>query len=277
MMPAAHVGVSLRVVVLTSGDWGWETVAAVHAAPGVEVVGMLRAPAYQRRSLRVRVRNAWRRHGPVGVARLATAKVTGALGLGRQESSGPVVAPVSGVPLFELPGFNSPETLAALDELRADVGILDGTSIIREPVFSRPRLGMVNLHCGRLPFYRGSPPVFWELYNGEREVGVTVHRVSATLDGGAILFQECVPLDPAPAGDPVAYAERVWRDELRPRGVRLLAECMRAFATELPADRQQPAGVGTTYRPPTHRDLAELRRRVRMRRAGADPRSTTAT
>jgi len=47
---------------------------------------------------------------------------------------------------------------------------------------------------------RGGAP-FWELYNGEREVGITIHRVATALDAGDILLQETFPLDPAPAED----------------------------------------------------------------------------
>src|SRR5256885_4773918 len=65
-----------------------------------------------------------------------------------------------------------------------------------------------------------SAPGFWELYNGDSAVAITIHRVTTRLDAGHILRQETFPLDPAPAGDPIAYLERYRRQILRPQRVR---------------------------------------------------------
>ncbi len=64
----------------------------------------------------------------------------------------------------------------------ADLGILYGTNIIKETVFSVPKLGSINIHQGLAPLYRGGPTVFWELFNDEKEVGITVHFVAAKVD-----------------------------------------------------------------------------------------------
>ena len=45
-----------------------------------------------------------------------------------------------------------------------------------------------------LPAYRGPAPVFWQLRNGEPELGVTLHRMSTELDAGPILSQRSVVL-----------------------------------------------------------------------------------
>lgn len=59
-----------------------------------------------------------------------------------------------------------------------------------------PRLGAVNMHPSLLPKYRGAGPnVFgWMFRNGERETGVTVHRMAAEFDTGPILAQERVEI-----------------------------------------------------------------------------------
>ena len=54
--------------------------------------------------------------------------------------------------------------------------------------------GSINIHQGLTPYYRGGPPVFWELYNGEREIGATVHFVESKVDTGEIIAQETLPL-----------------------------------------------------------------------------------
>ena len=69
-----------------------------------------------------------------------------------------------------------------------------------------PRLGVVNFHPSLLPRYRGPIPVGWAIRNGDREIGVTFHRMAAELDTGPILSQGRLTL-----GD-----EWSW-DELGPR------------------------------------------------------------
>ncbi|WP_372405718.1 methionyl-tRNA formyltransferase [Streptomyces luteireticuli] len=62
---------------------------------------------------------------------------------------------------------------------------------------SAPRLGTVNCHPSALPSYRGPNPVGWAVRNGEREIGVTWHRMDADLDTGAVLARTTIPLDDA--------------------------------------------------------------------------------
>ncbi|MBO1333035.1 methionyl-tRNA formyltransferase [Streptomyces sp. VRA16 Mangrove soil] len=58
-----------------------------------------------------------------------------------------------------------------------------------------PRLGTVNCHPSDLPSYRGPNPVGWAVRNGEREIGVTWHRMDADLDTGRVLARTTIPLD----------------------------------------------------------------------------------
>jgi len=74
-----------------------------------------------------------------------------------------------------------------ITSLDIDLGILIGTPIIKPAVFEIPRLGMINLHLGNIPNYRGVPPAFWEHYFKEKKMFATVHVVVKSLDAGAIL------------------------------------------------------------------------------------------
>ncbi len=50
------------------------------------------------------------------------------------------------------------------------------------------RLGIVNLHGGLSPEYRGADCTFWALYNGEPEkVGCTLHYIDAGIDTGRLI------------------------------------------------------------------------------------------
>jgi methionyl-tRNA formyltransferase len=59
-----------------------------------------------------------------------------------------------------------------------------------------PRLGSINTHPAALPKYRGPNPVFWQMMNGESEVGMTIHRMDTEFDTGPILAQATMPIDP---------------------------------------------------------------------------------
>ncbi|MES2063737.1 MAG: formyltransferase family protein [Bacteroidota bacterium] len=50
--------------------------------------------------------------------------------------------------------------------------------------------GIFNIHFGKLPQYRGPSPVFWQLKNGEAQLGLTIHQLSSKLDSGPIIWEQ---------------------------------------------------------------------------------------
>jgi len=71
-----------------------------------------------------------------------------------------------------------------------DLVVASGTSILRKPILEAAECGIINLHPGLAPQYRGRYGAYWPVYNGEPElVGVTVHFVDSGIDTGAILAQ----------------------------------------------------------------------------------------
>jgi len=50
-----------------------------------------------------------------------------------------------------------------------------------------------NIHYSYLPFYKGRHPTFWATVNGEKSLGITLHKVSSYIDGGEIISQKKVP------------------------------------------------------------------------------------
>jgi methionyl-tRNA formyltransferase len=65
--------------------------------------------------------------------------------------------------------------------------------VIRESVLACTRLGAFNLHPGPLPRYAGLNAPSWAIYNGEKRHGVTLHKMAAGIDTGAIVFE--IPFD----------------------------------------------------------------------------------
>ena len=97
----------------------------------------------------------------------------------------------------EVPHINHPEVVRLADELKPDLIAVFGTSLIRGELLQKGRLGMVNLHGGLSPEYRGADCTFWALYNGEPEkIGCTLHYIDAGIDTGRLVAHVCPEVRP---------------------------------------------------------------------------------
>lgn len=275
-----------RVILLTHGgaDLVLERLLEVE---GVEVSGVfVETETTPRRGWREKLRRSIRYDGWAATASKLAGQLLGrrpgadaaAAGAGRDALRETCAA--RGVPFHLVANYHTEAAAELLRAAGADLGVIYGTNIIRESVFRIPRLGSINLHQGLAPFYRGGPPVFWELYNGEREVGLTVHFVAAKVDTGAVLLQETVPLayDDDEHGDDFEAFIEVYTARLRARSAELVARAVGLIAEGTHEARPQDTSLGKRYRLPTKREKDELRRRLRARRreAGASPESRAA-
>ena len=88
-----------------------------------------------------------------------------------------------------LPRPNSPEGLGTLESLQPDLVIsIRYRRILRHEFIRIARHGVINLHSGILPDYRGVMATFWAMLAGEPEIGTTLHRiVDAGIDTGPVL------------------------------------------------------------------------------------------
>jgi methionyl-tRNA formyltransferase len=57
-----------------------------------------------------------------------------------------------------------------------------------------PTRGAFNVHGSLLPKYRGRVPVNWAIIHGEKECGVSLHRMERKPDAGNLLAQQAVPI-----------------------------------------------------------------------------------
>jgi methionyl-tRNA formyltransferase len=93
--------------------------------------------------------------------------------------------------------INHPEVVRWLDDLQPDLVCVFGTSLIRGSLLEGGRLGIVNLHGGLSPEYRGADCTFWALHNGEPEkVGCTLHYINAGIDTGKLIAHVCPEVKP---------------------------------------------------------------------------------
>lgn len=172
------------------------------------------------------------------------------------------------IPLYKTADFHDRETINRLRETNADLGILYGTNIIKEEVFSIPRRGSINVHQGLAPAYRGGPPVFWELFNSEKQVGITVHFVAPKVDTGDIILQKTLPLEYDFSRYGLNYEKFLedFRASLKEHSALMLAEAARLIANDMEQRIKQDTSVGKRYRLPTKNEKDELLRILRKRR-----------
>jgi folate-dependent phosphoribosylglycinamide formyltransferase PurN len=180
------------------------------------------------------------------------------------------IAERRGVPVHFVSNYHSEDSIALMRAAEADLGVILGTNILKASVFKIPRLGSINVHQGLAPYYRGCPAVFWELFNGEREVGLTVHFVESKVDTGDIVLQQTAPLeyDYAFGLDFDAFISK-YREGLVERCAQLVADAVRSLAEGTAALQPQDTSLGKRYRLPVKKEKDELKRRLRERRRAA--------
>ncbi len=164
-------------------------------------------------------------------------------------------ARIYNIPVFSVGNINSAKAVETLRRLRADVGIVLGTRILKRSTFSVPRVGCVNLHKGKVPEYRGLPPGFWELYDGQTSAGVTAHFVDDGLDTGAVLGEASVPIHSKDVPETL-------RRKLDYRGSQLLAECVSQLVEGRAVPRPQLKSQHKARTAPTRGQRLALERKL---------------
>jgi methionyl-tRNA formyltransferase len=68
--------------------------------------------------------------------------------------------------------------------------------IFRQPLIDIAKFGVLNLHSGILPKYRGILATFWSILHGETEIGLTLHHITNhEIDKGDIISSYTTKID----------------------------------------------------------------------------------
>jgi hypothetical protein len=167
------------------------------------------------------------------------------------------------VELEDIAGLGEPETLAvepdpapdfgnvlpdhAVETIaETDVAIRFGFGILKGDALDAPDHGVLSFHHGDLREYRGMPAGFWEYLHDEDTAGVTLQRLSETLDGGEIAAYE--PVDIADASTWTAVRRRLFAvsDDVLVKGIRNI---------ETGVEPQSPDDLGDLYSLPEGGDV----------------------
>ena len=99
------------------------------------------------------------------------------------------------------------------------------------------------------------PPGFWELWEGQKSAGVTIHVVDDGLDTGAIVGEDTVSIH---AQDSVETLQR----KLDGLAAELLARCVVDYAKGRVSQRPQPPTKQRPRTSPTRAQRRELEKRI---------------
>ncbi len=153
----------------------------------------------------------------------------------------------------------APETSARIRRHNLDLLVLvDGFGIIREPLLSVCPKGILSYHHGDMRKYRGMPPGLWELYHGEKEMGITVQKMAAGLDCGVPIEEKHIPIYPS---DTLGTLTARWKTE--DEGMLHAALKKMADPDFTPAPIQE---FGRVYTLPNLRQWIVLNTRITYRR-----------
>ena len=99
------------------------------------------------------------------------------------------------LPTLKVDDVNGPAVHDALRNAAPDLIVTYHFDQILAPAtIALARLGGLNLHPSLLPRHRGPVPTIHALADGDRAFGVTLHRLAASIDTGAIVAQTAVAL-----------------------------------------------------------------------------------
>ena len=141
-------------------------------------------------------------------------------------------------PITVLNKINSEAGLATLAASSPDLVIcIRYGGILKDRAIAIPHRGVINLHSGLLPDYRGVMATFRALLHGETEIGTTLHYISdGTIDTGDIIGNTQLPV--------TAGRSYLWHVlQLYPGACELLLRTIEQIsAGKIPACEAQPAG-----------------------------------
>jgi methionyl-tRNA formyltransferase len=162
-----------------------------------------------------------------------------------------------GIPVEVLGNPNGEEGLGRIRGFAPDLIVtVRYGAILKAPVISIPRLGVLNLHSGVLPDYRGVLATFRALMAEDPQIGCTLHFISdGTIDTGGIVGIARQAVDP--------QHSLLWHVlSVYPPGVEMIARAISQLAAGgALVDAPQSRAEGRYFTYPTAAEWSEFGRR----------------
>lgn len=155
-----------------------------------------------------------------------------------------------GLKVLQPGNLKSPEFVAQLRELAADLQIVVAFRMLPRVVWEMPRLGTMNLHGSLLPKYRGAAPINWAIMRGEAETGVTSFLLKHEIDTGDMILQRRLPIGEHETAGHL-------HDRMMHLGAEVVLDSVRLIESERYHLIPQPT-KGITKAPKLHTDTCEI-------------------
>ena len=114
-----------------------------------------------------------------------------------QPSAVKMAALAAGLPVWQPEKARDPGFIGQVRGLQPDLIVVAAYGqILSQELLDIPRFGCLNVHTSLLPKYRGAAPIQWAILDGQEQTGVTIMKMDAGLDTGAILAQLATAIRP---------------------------------------------------------------------------------
>ncbi|MBT8141471.1 MAG: formyl transferase [Gammaproteobacteria bacterium] len=153
----------------------------------------------------------------------------------------------------QLANPNSKTGLAQLKSYQADLFIsIRYRKIFKPQAIAIPPKGVINLHSGLLPKYRGAMATFWAMLNGDEFIGSTLHYITDKgIDTGPIIATAPIKCD-----YDQSYLENVLR--LYPSGCQQIVQAVQQIEKKEPPSLFTQPLSGNYYSFPDMHNLNEF-------------------
>ncbi|MBM5781799.1 MAG: formyl transferase [Pelagibacterales bacterium] len=165
------------------------------------------------------------------------------------------------LPILQYQNINSEEALKDFKEFAPNLAIsIRFGQIFKQEFINLPKFGVLNLHSGILPHYRGVMASFWAILNGEKNLGTTLHYIqNEGIDNGDIID--------------FSHSEIDWNENfisnvnnLYKGGCKLIIEALDQIEKDekIAITKQQSLGEGNYFSYPKEEDLEKFAKLMRL-------------
>ena len=97
---------------------------------------------------------------------------------------------------YSVPAYSIGKLVEVISKLsKCDIGVCVGfMEIIKKEILDAPKNGIVNVHGGKLPKYRGRAPISRSIMYGEKFFHLTLHKMDEGVDSGPVCLESAIPI-----------------------------------------------------------------------------------
>ncbi len=98
-----------------------------------------------------------------------------------------------GLDVYTPQDINDPAFVETVRDHTPDLITMSGYNQVLGPaILDVPPEGVINLHAGKLPAYRGGSPMNWALIRGASEITLSIHFATEAIDAGDVIAEEAI-------------------------------------------------------------------------------------